>query len=178
MKRLATIIAMVLCGCAFAAVETVEFAAGGTWTCDTPGRLAAVRAFSTVASGEVTLVGTNSVPVISNETVTVTSDEVLWRRILTNQTETVTNTYPGQVVYTPPPPWLLVSQGWITNTTTRTVTRTIDTGDRILVGGSIASFSCSAGIGTNAPSNVYLAPGERITASGTAKGRILLFIER
>ena len=103
MKRLATIIAMVLCGCAFAAVETVEFAAGGTWTCDTPGRLAAVRAFSTVASGDVTLVGTNSVPVISNETVTVTSDEVLWRRILTNQTETVTNTYPGQVVYTPPP---------------------------------------------------------------------------
>ena len=46
------------------------------------------------------------------------------------------------------------------------------------MGGSIASFSCSAGIGTNAPANVYLAPGERITASGTAKGRILLFIER
>ena len=52
------------------------------------------------------------------------------------------------------------------------------TGETVLVGGSLASFSCSAGIGAATPSNVYLAPGERITASGTAKGRILLFIER
>ena len=45
---------------------------------------------------------------------------------LTNQTETVTNTYSGQVVYTPPPPWKLASEGWVTNTTTTTTTRLID----------------------------------------------------
>ncbi len=178
MKRIATIIALALSCAAFAALETVEIAPGGTWTCDAPGKLAEVRAFSTVASGTVALVGTNAVAVISNETVTVTNEEVLWRRVLTNQTETVTNTYSGQVVYTPPPPWKLASEGWVTNTTTTTTTRLIDTGETVLVGGSLASFSCSAGIGAATPSNVYLAPGERITASGTAKGRILLFIER
>ena len=177
MKKLFAITCSLFAIAATAAIETVELASGAEW--EAPAcRLAAVRAESSVAAGTVALSAVSALEVYTNATETVTSTEVLWRRVLTNQTETVTNTYSGQVVYTPPPPWKLASEGWVTNTTTTTTTRLIDTGETVLVGGSLASFSCSAGIGAATPSNVYLAPGERITASGTAKGRILLFIER
>ena len=90
MKRIATIIALARSCAAFAALETVEIAPGGTWTCDAPGKLAEVRAFSTVASGTVALVGTNAVAVISNETVTVTT--TVTRRMKTGATLAATNT--------------------------------------------------------------------------------------
>ena len=117
MKRIATIIALVLCGGVFAAVETVEIADGGTWTASA-GRLASVRVLSTAASGAFTLKGVESWDVSSNVTTTVTAETPVWRRVLTNETQAVTNDYPGQVVFTPPPPWKIAGEGWITNTVT------------------------------------------------------------
>ena len=178
-KLLAIAFGLALCLGAFAAVETVELSAGGSW--ESPGcRALAVRAVSSVASGTANVTGVFSYAVTSNETTTVTDTEVLWRRVLTNSTATVTNTYSGQVVYTPPPPWKLASEGWVTNTSTRTVTRTVPTGETLMLTNTIGSVTCSGGLGYAAPSGAgaYIAPGEKVGWSGTAKGRVWLWIEK
>lgn len=178
MKKLLSIIALSISCAAFAAWETVELSPGGEWTVDAPCRLAAVRAASSVAAGTVALGGVYSLDVTSNATETVTTTEVLWQRILTNDTASVTNTYAGQVVYTPPPPWLLASEGWITNTTSTTVTRLVKTGETLSLTNSLASFSCSGGLGSANPTNAWLLSGERVVTSGTAKGKVFLVLER
>lgn len=178
MKKLLSIIALSISCAAFAAWETVELSPGGEWTVDAPCRIAAVRAASSVAAGTVALSGVYSLDVTSNATETVTTTEVLWQRILTNDTASVTNTYAGQVVYTPPPPWLLASEGWITNTTSRTVSRQVKTGETLSLTNSLASFSCSGGLGAANPTNAWLLSGERVVSSGTAKGKVFLVLER
>jgi len=168
--------ALALC----ASVETVEITDGGTWTASA-GRLAAVRVVSTAASGAFTLKGVESWDVSSNVTTTVTTDIPVWRRVLTNETQTVTNDYSGQVVYTPPPPWKLASEGWATNTVTTTRTARIRTGATLAATNSILSATCSGGAYTNAPSGVWLSDGEAVTFSFStagASGRALLIIER
>jgi len=178
MKKLLSLIALSISCAAFAAWETVELSPGGEWTVDAPCRLAAVRAASSVAAGTVALSGVYSLDVTSNATETVTSTEVLWQRVLTNGTTSVTNTYSGQVVYTPPPNWLLASEGWITNTTSTTVTRLIKTGETLSLTNSLASFSCSGGLGSANPTNAWLLSGERVVTTGTAKGKLFLVLER
>lgn len=178
MKKLLSVIALSISCAAFAAWETVELVPGGEWTVDAPCRIAAVRAASSVAAGTVALSGVYSLDVTSNATETVTTTEVLWQRILTNDTASVTNTYAGQVVYTPPPPWLLASEGWITNTTSTTVTRLVKTGETLSLTNSIASFSCSGGLGSANPTNAWLVSGERVVTSGTAKGKVFLVLEK
>ena len=180
MKRLAFAIALaaLLCGAAAAGTAAVEISAGGAWTVDAPCRLAAVRAVSSVASGTVALSGVSALDVTSNAVETVADVSVVWTRVLTNGTAAVTNSYPGQVVYTPPPPWLLASEGWTTNTAARTVSRLVKTGETLSLTNSLASFSCSGGLGSAAPENCWLLPGERVVSSGTAKGVLTLFLER
>ena len=178
MKKLLSIIALSISCAAFAAWETVELSPGGEWTVDAPCRIAAVRAASSVAAGTVALSGVYSLDVTSNATETVTSTEVLWQRVLTNGTTSVTNTYSGQVVYTPPPPWLLASEGWITNTTSRTVSRLVKTGETLVLTNSLASITCSGGLGSANPTNAWLMSGERVVTSGTAKGKVFLVLEK
>ena len=178
-KFLLALVVALVCASLFAALDIVELAAGGSW--ESPGcRALAVRAVSSVASGTANVAGVFAYAVTSNVTETVTDTEVLWRRVLTNSTATVTNTYSGQVVYTPPPPWLLASEGWVTNTATRTVTRIVKTGETLMLTNAIGSVTCSGGLGYAAPSGAgaYIAPGEKVGWSGTAKGRVWLFIER
>lgn len=160
------------------AFDSVEIGEGSAWSCDGPCRLAAVRASSTVAAGTVALVAVDSWEVYTNATETVTDTTVLWQRVITNATETVTNTYPGQVVYTPPPAWKIASEGWITNTSTRTVTRAVKTGATLATTNALASFTCSAGSGYAGPTNIYIGAGEKVSWSGTAKGRVTLILER
>ena len=178
MKKLFAITCSLFAIAATAAIETVELSPGGEWTVDAPCRLAAVRAASSVASGTVALNGVYSLDVTSNATETVTSTEILWQRVLTNDTATVTNTYSGQVVYTPPPNWLLASEGWITNTTSTTVTRLVKTGETLSLTNSLASVTCSGGLGAANPTNAWLLSGERVVTSGTAKGKVFLVLER
>lgn len=180
MKKLIALIALCASAAAFAAVETVEIADGGTWTASA-GRLASVRVLSTAASGAFTLKGVESWDVSSNVTTTVTAETPVWRRVLTNETQAVTNDYPGQVVFTPPPPWKIAGEGWITNTVTTTVTRRMKTGATLAATNTLVSATCSGGAYTNAPSGVWLSDGEAVTFSFStagAFGRALLVIER
>lgn len=178
MNRLLLLLSVLLASIAApAAIETVELASGAEW--EAPAcRLAAVRAESSVAAGTVALSAVSALEVFTNATETVTSTEVLWRRVLTNDTQSVTNDYSGQVAYTPPPPWLLASEGWVTNTATRTVTRRLPTGQTLLFTNALASVTCSGGKGLAAPTNAWIRAGDTLRWTGTANGRVTLFLER
>lgn len=168
---------LLVSGAAVAALETVELGPGSEW--EAPGcRLAAVRVVSSVADGTAQLFGVSALAVTSNATETVSETTVLWQRIYTDGTEAVTNVYSGQVVYTPPPPWLVASQGWVTNTASRTVARRVPTGRVLSLTNSLASVTCSGGLGLAAPTNAWIAAGERLVWTGTANGRAVLFLER
>ena len=180
MKKLLAFIALCVSAAAFAAVETVEITDGGTWTASA-GRIAAIRVVSTAPTGAFTIKGVERWDVSSNVTTTVTTEVPVWRRVLTNETQTVTNDYSGPVVYTPPPPWKLAAEWWATNTVTTTRTERRRTGASIYATNSLAAASCSGGAYTNAPSGVWLSDGEAVTFSFTtagAAGRALLIIER
>lgn len=180
MKKAFFIIALAVSAVAFAATETVEIEDGGTWPA-VSGRVAAIRVLSTAASGAFTLKGIESWNVSSNVSETVVDSVPMWRRVITNGTETVTNVYPGQVVYTPPPPWKLSEEGWITNTVTTTRVSRRKTGGVLAWTNSLAAATCSGGSWTNAPAGLWLADGERVTFSFStagAAGRALIIIER
>ena len=177
MKRILLLCCLLASIAASAAIETVELPAGAEW--EAPAcRLAAVRAESSVAAGTVALAGVSALEVFTNATQTVTSTEVLWRRVLTNDTQSVTNDYSGQVAYTPPPPWLVASQGWVTNTSSRTVSRRVPTGETLLFTNALASVTCSGGKGFAAPTNAWIRAGDKLRWTGTASGRVTLFLER
>ena len=74
----------------------------------------------------------------------------------------------------------------VTSNVTETVTDTEVRWQRVLtnstasVTNTIGSVTCSGGLGYAAPSGAgaYIAPGEKVGWSGTAKGRVWLFIEK
>ena len=172
-------LSLLVSGAALAAPEAVELAPGAEWA--SPGcRLAAVRVVSSVAAGTAQIVGVTALDVYTNATETVSETEVLWRRVYTNGAEAVTNTYPAQVAYAPHPPWLVASEGWVTNISSRTVTRRVPTGQVLMLTNSLASVTCSGGLGYAAPEGpgAWLAPGETVSWTGTASGRAILFLER
>ena len=72
----------------------------------------------------------------------------------------------------------LASEGWITNTTSRTVSRPVKTGETLALTNSLASITCSGGLGSANPTNAWLVSGERVVTSGTAKGKVFLVLER
>lgn len=180
MNKFITLVALCLSAAAFAATETVEILDGGSYTA-TAGRIASVRVLSTAASGAFTLNGIESWDVSSNVTTSATVQVPVWRRVITNGTASVTNDYPDVVAFAPPPPWLLASEGWATNTVTSTRTRRVRTGETLAATNALASGTCSAGSYTNAPTGVWLSDGETVTFSFStagASGRALLVIER
>ena len=180
MNKLITIIALCLSASAFAETETVEILDGGTYTARA-GRIASVRVVSTAAAGAFALNGIERWDVSTNVTSSTTAKVPVWRRVITNGTASVTNDYPDVVAFAPPPPWLLASEGWATNTVTSTRTRRVRTGETVSVTNALASGTCSTGSSTNAPSGVWLSDGEDVTFSFTtagAYGRALLVIER
>jgi hypothetical protein len=177
MKRILLLSGLFASIAASAAIETVELPDGAEW--EAPAcRLAAVRAESSVAAGTVALAGVSALEVYTNATETVTTTEVLWRRVLTNDTQSVTNDYSGQVAYTPPPPWLVASEGWVTNTSSRAVSRRVPTGETLFFTNALASVTCSGGKGLAAPTNAWLRAGDKLRWTGTASGRVTLFLER
>ena len=160
--------------------DSVDIAPGGSW--DNPGakKLGGVLAVSTVATGTVTLDAVRRAEVYTNAVIaTSVTTNLVWRRIFTNETATVTNDYTtGQNLTPPLPPWLVKSQLWITNTVTHSATSAVLAASATVTN-RFASFTCAGGRGYFAPAstNVFLAPGDTILCGGTAKGKVTLMFE-
>ena len=59
-----------------------------------------------------------------------------------------------------------------------TITLDGEVGDIWLPTNALASVACSGGRGFAAPTNAWIAAGERVSWTGTANGRAVLFLEK
>lgn len=155
--------------CAFFAIFVVLFAFAGYDTLDVsdgpaevtaPAKVLGVRVVSRVASGTAQLKSVSTLATVTNREVVTVSTNFTYRYNWT------TNDPPVRSI--------------VTNAVVKAVTNRVPTATATLVvtnslGGSI---TCSGGVGTTFPTNTFVMPGEPIHYTGTAKGRVLVIIER
>lgn len=158
-----------------AAAEILELNAGSARTV-VGGQLAHVEAISTVAAGTVSVVAestyyTNATEVVALPPVTNTTYQLVYMdgsTVVTNVTaEPVDFRYIGTnfVSYATN---VVVTTDYVTNTVSKlalAVTNTVD------------SLTCSSGAGAKSPSDKWIAPGAKVWFTGTAKGRVWLYIK-
>ena len=140
------------------------------------GKLAHVEAVSTVAAGTVSVMSevrieTNAVETVELAPVTNTTYTLVYMDGAT----TVTNVTPYDVDFTyigtnyvSYATNVVVTTGYATNEVTRlaiAATNTIDT------------LTCSSGVGAKSPSDKWIAPGAKVWFTGTANGRVWLYID-
>ena len=140
------------------------------------GKLAHVEAISTVAAGTVSVMSeslwrTNALEVVALPPVTNVTYSLVYKdgaQTVTNVTaEAVDFTYIG-TNYVSYATNTVITTGYATNEVTRlalAATNTVDT------------LTCSSGIGAKSPSDKWIAPGAKVWFTGTAKGRVWLYIE-
>ncbi len=150
MKKLISLFALACAFTASAALDVIEVPTGEAVRCPYAAKVVSAQALSSVAAGTAT-----AKCVSSWET---------WAS--SNVVTTVTNTFSNLTTN-----YITVVQ--VTNAVRYVSSRVVNTNSLT------AAITCSAGVGTgSAASFPYVAPGEPIFIDGTAKGRVLLFVER
>lgn len=177
MKKLAYILAALLALGSFGAVEVISVPGGAGVAPIVGGRLANVLVASTVADGTLALKSVATVYTNAEEVVDVYATNVTYSLVYSNGTEVVTNTTP--VDYSPFPAGMRYLS-YATNTAVTHVSSTTNAyaAVALVTTNDLASVTCSDHSGQAAPEGVYVVPGDRIFYTGTALGRVLLFIER
>ncbi|MBR2837414.1 MAG: hypothetical protein IKE55_01380 [Kiritimatiellae bacterium] len=175
MKKLFTITCSLFA--ATAALAAVIELVPGSAAIAPGGKLAHIEAVSTVAAGTVSVVSevrieTNAVETVELAPVTNTTYRLVYKdgaATVTNVTDRpVDFTYIG-TNYVSYATNTVVTTGHVTNSVMKlalAATNTVDT------------LTCSSGIGAKSPSDKWLAPGAKVWFTGTAKGRVFLYIER
>jgi hypothetical protein len=171
-----TMLASVFAALCFAASAAVVELVPGYATTVSGGKLAHVEAISTVAAGTVSVMSeslyrTNALEVVELPPVTNTTYSLIYKdgaQTVTNVTaQAVDFTYIG-TNYVSYATNTVITTGYATNEVTRlalAATNTVDT------------LTCSSGIGAKSPSDKWIAPGAKVWFTGTAKGRVWLYIE-
>ena len=173
MKTMLASVFAALCFAASAAV--VELVPGYAATVP-GGKLAHVEAISTVAAGTVSVTSealyyTNALEVVELPPVTNTTYSLVYKdgaSVVTNVTASpVDFTYIG-TNYVSYATNVVVTTPYVTNSVMAlalAATNTLDT------------LTCSSGIGAKSPSDKWIAPGAKVWFTGTAKGRVWLYID-
>lgn len=167
---------------ALAEIDVIEVPTGGTVAAPWPCKAVGARVCSSVASGTATVKGvsswedmgleTNVVATATNFTYTVVSTQYVG-----SAWATVTNT----VAFDPSP---FGTENWVSFSTNAVVALSTNVApavvSRVVATNALtATVTCSGGAGTGAASETpWIAPGEPLFAEGTARGRVLLFVER
>lgn len=171
-----TMLASLLAALAFSSsAAVVELVPGSTRTVG-GGKLAHVEAISTVAAGTVSVMAestyyTNGVDVVALAPVTNTTYTLVYKdgaNTVTNVTDAPVDFHYIGTNYVSYATNVVVTTDYLTNTVMKLAlasTNTVDT------------LTCSSGIGSKSPSDKWLAPGAKVWFTGTAKGRVWLYIE-
>lgn len=159
---------------AFAVVASVLELVPGKSTVADGGKLEHVEAISTVAAGTVavkteTQCWTNAVEVTELAPVT----NITYVLVYSNGVNVVTNSSPSPVDFR------YIGNNYIsyeTNTVvfTPAITQSV-LRVALTVTNTVSSLTCADGVGTNSPSDAWIAPGAKVWFEGTAKGRVWLF---
>ena len=140
------------------------------------GKLAHIEAVSTVAAGTVSVMSevrieTNAVETVELAPVTNTTYALVYR----DGAEIVTNVTPYDVDFT------YIGTNYLsyaTNVVVTTPTRSRDVMALALAAtNTLDTLTCTSGVGAKSPSDKYLAPGAKVWFTGTAKGRVWIYVE-
>ncbi len=173
MKTMLT--AVVLAAALGSSAAVVELVPGSTATVG-GGKLAHVEAISTVAAGTVSVAAeslyyTNGVEVVELEPVTNTTYQLVYM----DGSTVVTN------VTTSPVDFTYIGANYTSYTTNVVVTTPTVTNDVMLLAlaktNTVSSLTCASGVGSSSPEDTWLPPGAKVWFTGTAKGRVWLYIE-
>ncbi len=146
------------------------------------GKLVAVQVFSPVESGTVSLQSIYEAATFTNAIEIKTFIATNMTVISSNRVDAAlsTNTFPAAMFLFST--WQRAYPFNVLISTNETVSTTVTTNQwpvfekSVFVTNTLASGSCSGGIFTNAPSGIYLAPGEKLLFTGTATGGHLRLI--
>lgn len=173
--------AMAAACAAFAAIDVIEVRTGGTVSAPWPCKAVAARALSSVAGGTAAVKSVSSwetwgvatnVVAETNYTYTVVSTQ-----LVDSAWATVTNTTSFD-----PSPW--GAENWVSFATNAVVAISTNTApvlaSRSVATNSItASATCTNGVAIGAATATpWIAAGEPLFVDGTARGVVLLFVER
>lgn len=174
MKRIFTTLAIALMGLFAQSATTLTVGDGEAVEVYAPGKVAAVRVISSVATGTATLKAAAQMPVVSNVANYASTTNFTYTYVYTNGTATVTNT----VDYLPLPLGPTVT-AYVTNSIVTTVTNLVPTATSAVVVTNALSdaMTCSGGTASSTPSGKYVYPGDLLFFEGTARGRADVIIE-
>ena len=177
-----TLLALFAALSASAEIDVIEVPTGGTVAAPWPCKAVGARACSSVASGTATVKGvssweamgleTNVVEAATNYTYTVVSTQYVG-----SAWATVTNT-----VAFDPSPW--GTENWVSFSTNAVVALSTNVApvvvSRVVATNALtAAMTCTDGAATGAAgASPWIAPGEPVFVEGTARGKVLLFVER
>ena len=140
------------------------------------GKLAHIEAVSTVAAGTVSVVSettyeTNAVEVVALAPVTNTTYSLVYA----DGAEVVTNVTPYDVDFT------YIGTNYLSYATNVVVTTPYVTNHVMRLGiaatNTLDTLTCSSGIGAKSPEDKWIAPGAKVWFTGTAKGRVWIYVE-
>ena len=140
------------------------------------GKLAHVEAISTVAAGTVSVMSeslyrTNALEVVELPPVT----NVTYSLVYMDGAQTVTNVTAQAVDFT------YIGTNYVSYATNTVVTTACATNEvtrlALAATNTVDTLTCSSGIGAKSPSDKWIAPGAKVWFTGTAKGRVWLYIE-
>ena len=140
------------------------------------GKLAHIEAVSTVAAGTVSVVSeatyeTNAVEVVALAPVTNTTYALVYN----DGASVVTNVTPYDVDFR------YVGTNYLSYATNVVVTTPYRTNHVMRLGiaatNTLDSLTCSGGIGSKSPEDKWISPGAKVWFTGTANGRVWIYVE-
>lgn len=170
MKKTILFLAALAGFAAFASVRQITPVSGEPFAAGLSGKVTHVVAFSPVASGTVAINRIWSAPTYTNAQEILTSTSTVWAVTYSN---IVTHALMTNRVNRMPFPMEVYCNIIASNATT-TITATTNTwpvqSGVVSVTNAIASGTCSGGVFTNAPNNVWLGSLDTLIFTGTATG--------
>lgn len=178
MKTILSIIAAVTMFCvAHAGIEAVQIFSDHDYIPRTAGKVLGVQVVSSVDTGKATVKSVANAWGVRDDVVSTTVTNVSYVLVWTNGENVVTNvtTYDQA-----PIPTNIAVESYKTNTviTTSSITNVIPTLIACVTNSLSSEITCAGGYGSAEISGKYLIPGEPVFYTGTAKGKVILLIER
>lgn len=155
--------------------DTLELVSGSTRTVG-GGQLAHVEAISTVAAGTVSVLAestyyTNGVEVVALPPVTNTTYTLVYR----DGANTVTN------VTAQPVDFRYIGTNYVSYATNTVVVTPAVTNQvsllALAITNTVDSLTCVSGVGAKSPEDKWIAPGAKVWYTGTAKGRVWIYLK-
>ena len=139
------------------------------------GKVAQIHVLSSVASGKATLKSESKLWGTRDEITDLSTSNFVWTVVWSNGVDVVTNV---STVAPYPLPSALVSatSNWVVRA--YAVTNTFPCVTLCVTNALSSEITCSSGVGTSAPADKYVAPGDPIFFEGTAKGRMKVILTR